>query len=272
MGFGLPAAMGAAVGCPDQLVCCIAGDGSVQMNAQELATCAQNADPDQGVHHEQRLPRAWSASGRSCSGTANTATSTWASSPTSSSSPRPTARPGMRFEDKTTLVEDMKRAIATDGPGARRRARDARGEHLPDDPRRAGRARDGGVSAWVNREPRSRSASRSSRRPPNLRTGRKHVLSILVENKSGVLTRIAGPVRAARLQHRHADGRPDRGRADLARDAHRRRRAAPDRPGHQAAAQARQRAEDPRSRAGRHGRARAGAVQGLRRRRRSAAS
>jgi acetolactate synthase I/II/III large subunit len=45
MGFGLPAAMGAAVGCPDQLVCCIAGDGSVQMNAQELATCAQNNIP-----------------------------------------------------------------------------------------------------------------------------------------------------------------------------------------------------------------------------------
>ncbi len=45
MGFGLPAAMGAAVGCPDQLVCCIAGDGSVQMNAQELATCAQNGIP-----------------------------------------------------------------------------------------------------------------------------------------------------------------------------------------------------------------------------------
>src|SRR5437763_5378216 len=40
MGFGLPAAMGAAVGCAGRLVCCIAGDGSVQMNAQELATCA----------------------------------------------------------------------------------------------------------------------------------------------------------------------------------------------------------------------------------------
>ena len=45
MGFGLPAAMGAAVGCPDQVVCCIAGDGSVQMNAQELATCAQEKIP-----------------------------------------------------------------------------------------------------------------------------------------------------------------------------------------------------------------------------------
>ena len=41
MGFGLPAAMGAKVGCPDETVVCIAGDGSIQMNMQELATCAQ---------------------------------------------------------------------------------------------------------------------------------------------------------------------------------------------------------------------------------------
>ena len=41
MGFGLPAAMGVKVGCPDEQVICIAGDGSVQMNMQELATCAQ---------------------------------------------------------------------------------------------------------------------------------------------------------------------------------------------------------------------------------------
>ncbi len=42
MGFGLPAAMGAKVGCPDDTVVCVTGDGSIQMNAQELATCAQN--------------------------------------------------------------------------------------------------------------------------------------------------------------------------------------------------------------------------------------
>ncbi len=45
MGFGLPAAMGAAVGCPDVPVICISGDGSVQMNMQELATCAQEGIP-----------------------------------------------------------------------------------------------------------------------------------------------------------------------------------------------------------------------------------
>ena len=41
MGFGLPAAMGAQVGCPDEVVCCLAGDGSVQMNIQELATIVE---------------------------------------------------------------------------------------------------------------------------------------------------------------------------------------------------------------------------------------
>ena len=45
MGFGLPAAMGAQVGRPDELVICVAGDGSLQMNIQELATCADNDIP-----------------------------------------------------------------------------------------------------------------------------------------------------------------------------------------------------------------------------------
>src|ERR687889_1845746 len=39
MGVGLPFALGAQVACPDQTVVCVAGDGSVQMNSQELATC-----------------------------------------------------------------------------------------------------------------------------------------------------------------------------------------------------------------------------------------
>ncbi len=38
MGFGLPAALGAQVAHPDHLVICFAGDGSIQMNSQELAT------------------------------------------------------------------------------------------------------------------------------------------------------------------------------------------------------------------------------------------
>lgn len=39
MGFGLPAAMGAQIAYPDSLVVDIDGDGSFQMNVQELATC-----------------------------------------------------------------------------------------------------------------------------------------------------------------------------------------------------------------------------------------
>lgn len=38
MGFGLPAAIGVQVGCPDEVVFDIAGDGSIQMNIQELCT------------------------------------------------------------------------------------------------------------------------------------------------------------------------------------------------------------------------------------------
>lgn len=42
MGFGFPAAIGAAIGNPDKTVVCIAGDGSFQMNSQEMATAAIN--------------------------------------------------------------------------------------------------------------------------------------------------------------------------------------------------------------------------------------
>jgi len=41
MGFGLPAAIGAQMACPDKMVVDIAGDGSIQMNIQELATAVQ---------------------------------------------------------------------------------------------------------------------------------------------------------------------------------------------------------------------------------------
>ena len=45
MGFGLPAAMGAQAGKPESRVVCVAGDGSVQMNIQELATMRENNLP-----------------------------------------------------------------------------------------------------------------------------------------------------------------------------------------------------------------------------------
>lgn len=42
MGFGLPAAIGAKFGRPDKQVICVAGDGSFQMNMQELGTAVEN--------------------------------------------------------------------------------------------------------------------------------------------------------------------------------------------------------------------------------------
>jgi acetolactate synthase-1/2/3 large subunit len=45
MGYGFPAAIGAKVGRPDKVVFNIAGDGSFQMNMQELATAMQNDIP-----------------------------------------------------------------------------------------------------------------------------------------------------------------------------------------------------------------------------------
>ena len=115
MGFGLPAAMGAQVGCPGDTVVCVAGDGSVQMNMQELATCAEEKIPikvfimnngylgmvrqwqelfwdkrysqvDMGQYPDfVKLADAYGAT-------------------------------GIRLTDKTTLVADMREALATEGP------------------------------------------------------------------------------------------------------------------------------------------------------------
>jgi acetolactate synthase-1/2/3 large subunit len=115
MGFGLPAGMGAQVGRPEDVVCVITGDGSIQMNIQELATCAQNNIPvkvfimnngylgmvrqwqelfwDHRYSHVDmgefpdflKLADAYGAS-------------------------------GFRFVDKSTLVDDIRSAIATPGP------------------------------------------------------------------------------------------------------------------------------------------------------------
>lgn len=45
MGFGFPAAIGAQIAAPDKLVFNIAGDGSIQMNIQELMTCVDYKIP-----------------------------------------------------------------------------------------------------------------------------------------------------------------------------------------------------------------------------------
>ena len=115
MGFGLPAAMGAAVGCPDRLVCCIAGDGSVQMNAQELATCAQNNIPIKVFIMNNGylgMVRQW----QELFWDGKYSHVDMGEFPDFVKLAEAYGVTGMRFADKTTLVEDMKRAIATEGP------------------------------------------------------------------------------------------------------------------------------------------------------------
>ncbi len=115
MGFGLPAAMGAAVGCPDRLVCCVAGDGSVQMNAQELATCAQDQIPIKVFIMNNGylgMVRQWQElfwDGRYSH-------VDMGKFPDFVKLAEAYGATGMRFEDKHTLVEDIRRAIATEGP------------------------------------------------------------------------------------------------------------------------------------------------------------
>ncbi|HEY3727580.1 MAG TPA: biosynthetic-type acetolactate synthase large subunit [Solirubrobacteraceae bacterium] len=115
MGFGLPAAMGAKVGCPDQTVVCIAGDGSVQMNMQELATCAQEGIAikvfimNNGylgmVRQWQEL--FWDKR------YSHVEMGQW---PDFVKVAEAYGATGFRFTDKRTLVDDMRRAIATEGP------------------------------------------------------------------------------------------------------------------------------------------------------------
>jgi acetolactate synthase-1/2/3 large subunit len=115
MGFGLPAAMGAAIGCPDRVVCCISGDGSVQMNAQELATCAQNNIPIKVFIMNNGylgMVRQWQElfwDGRY----SEVDTGVF---PDFVKLADACGATGMRFKNKATLLQDLKRAIATDGP------------------------------------------------------------------------------------------------------------------------------------------------------------
>jgi acetolactate synthase-1/2/3 large subunit len=115
MGFGLPAAMGAQVGCPDQTVVCISGDGSIQMNMQELATCAQNEIPVkifimnngylgmvrqwQELFWDNRYSHVDMGSFPDFVKVADAYGAT-----------------GIRMTEKATLVDDMKAALATPGP------------------------------------------------------------------------------------------------------------------------------------------------------------
>jgi acetolactate synthase I/II/III large subunit len=115
MGFGLPAAMGAKVGKPDETVVLISGDGSIQMNAQEFATCAENGiDVKVFILNNGYLGmvRQWQElfwDGRYSQ-------VDMGRFPDFVKLADAYGCTGVRLTDKTTLVQDIREAIATPGP------------------------------------------------------------------------------------------------------------------------------------------------------------
>jgi acetolactate synthase I/II/III large subunit len=115
MGFGLPSALGAKVACPDQTVVCVAGDGSLQMTSQELATCVTEDIPVKTFIMNNGylgMVRQWQELfwDRRYSAVDMGTTPDWVKLAEAYGAT------GMRATDKTTLVEQMREALATDGP------------------------------------------------------------------------------------------------------------------------------------------------------------
>jgi acetolactate synthase I/II/III large subunit len=115
MGFGLPAAMGAAVGSPDTPSVLLTGDGSFQMNIQELATCRAHDIPVKVVIMNNGylgMVRQWQELfwDRRYS---NVDMGEW---PDWVKLAEAYGAKGLRLTDKTTLVEDLRSAIETPGP------------------------------------------------------------------------------------------------------------------------------------------------------------
>ena len=115
MGFGLPSAMGAQVACPDQTVVCLAGDGSLQMNIQELATCVTENIPVKIFlmnNFYLGMVRQWQELfwDRRYSGVDMGRTPDWVKLAEAYGAT------GMRATDKGELVDVMKGALSTEGP------------------------------------------------------------------------------------------------------------------------------------------------------------
>jgi len=115
MGFGLPSALGAQVACPDQTVVCLAGDGSLQMNIQELATCVTENVPVKVFlmnNHYLGMVRQWQELfwDRRYSGVDMGTTPDWVKLAEAYGAT------GMRASEKGSLVETMREALATEGP------------------------------------------------------------------------------------------------------------------------------------------------------------
>jgi len=115
MGFGLPAAMGAKVACPDENVVCVAGDGSVVMNIQELATCVTEEIPIKVFIMNNGylgMVRQW----QELFWDRRYSSVDMGKSPDWVKLAEAFGATGLRVEDKGELTDVMKTAMETDGP------------------------------------------------------------------------------------------------------------------------------------------------------------
>ncbi|MEJ7789238.1 MAG: biosynthetic-type acetolactate synthase large subunit [Thermoleophilaceae bacterium] len=115
MGFGLPSAMGAKVAKPDEQVVCVAGDGSMIMNVQELATCVTEKIPVKVFIMNNGylgMVRQW----QELFWDRRYSSVDMGSSPDWVALAEAFGATGMRIEDKAELREGMDAALATDGP------------------------------------------------------------------------------------------------------------------------------------------------------------
>jgi acetolactate synthase-1/2/3 large subunit len=115
MGFGLPSALGAKVAQPDQDVVCLAGDGSLIMTVQELATCVTEQIPVKVFLMNNGylgMVRQWQELfwDRRYSQVEMGASPDWVKLADAFGAL------GMRVTDKGDLVEAFKTALAADGP------------------------------------------------------------------------------------------------------------------------------------------------------------
>ena len=213
MGFAVPAALGAKAGRPDRRVVAIDGDGCFQMTAQELATSTTEKIPFvtaiinnahlgmvrqwQELFYEERYSQVYLsydvpdyvklAEAYGCVGLR-------AEHPDEVDA---VIEKALSVDDRSVVIDFRVRRqgdVLPDGPGRRVERR-----HHP---------RPGGPAAGE----RSRGGTGRMKRAD------LHTISVLVEDKPGVLTRVAGPVRGARVQHRLARRRPDERRRPVADD------------------------------------------------------
>jgi len=115
MGFGLPAALGAQVANPDATVVCVAGDGSLPMNVQELATCVMEEIPVKVFlmnNFYLGMVRQWQELfwGRRYSAVDMGTSPDWVKLADAFGAT------GLRATEKSTLLDTMRQAIETPGP------------------------------------------------------------------------------------------------------------------------------------------------------------